>query len=185
MKTRLAVLVLAAVAGSSHAQPRGAVLAVDSIEAVVTVTNVDQAARTVTMRGPRGNLVVLQVPADAQNLGQVTPGARIRVRYSEAVALTISKGGKPSAGAAESVILSPKGGTPGGVAVRTLQASGVVDAIDYDSRYITMRGPKGGLPQSFRVPEEVKNLEQINGGDRITVSYVQAFALRMLPLERK
>ena len=182
MKTRFAILFLATVASTSYAQPRGAVLAVDSIEAVVTVTKVDQASRTVTMRGPRGNLVEMQVPEDAQNLGQVAPGARLKVRYSEAIALAVSKGGKPSVGANETVMLAPKGGTPGGVAVRTLQASGVVEAIDYDSRYVTMSGPKGGLPRSFRVPEEVKNLEQINGGDRITVAYIQAFAIRMLPM---
>lgn len=182
MKTQLAVLAFVVLAAPCHAQPRGGVLAVDSIEAVVTVTKVNQASRTVTMRGPRGNLVEMQVPEDAQNLGQVAPGARFKVRYSEAIALAVSKGGKPSVGANETVMLAPKGGTPGGIAVRTLQASGVVEAIDYDSRYITVSGPKGGFPRSFRVPDEVKNLEQVNGGDRITVAYVQAFAIRMLPM---
>jgi hypothetical protein len=164
----------------SHAQPRAGVLEVDSVEAIVTVTAVDPQARTVTIRGPRGDLALVQVPPESQNLDQVKPGARFRLRYSEAVALAITKGGKPSASADETVTLAPKGATPGGISVRRFEVSGVVDAVDYFSRYLTIRGPKGRA-HSFRVADDIKNLEQINGGDRITVSYVQALAFRMLP----
>ena len=179
----LAALLLALVS-PLHAQPRAGVLAVDSVEAIVTVVKVDQAGRIVTVRGPHGNLAAISVPAEAQNLDQVTPGARFRLRYVEALAVSIAKGGKPSADAAESVQVAPKGGTPGGIAMRTLQVSGVVDAIDYDSRYLTLRGPKGSGVHSFRVPESVKNFEQLNGGDRITVSYTQALAIRMVSAGR-
>lgn len=179
----LAALLLA-LASPLHAQPRAGVLAVDSVEAIVTVVKVDQAARVVIVRGPHGNLAAISVPAEAQNLDQVSPGARFRLRYVEALAVSIAKGGKPSADAAESVQVAPKGGTPGGIAMRTLQVSGVVDAIDYDSRYLTMRGPKGSGVHSFRVPESVKNFEQLNGGDRITVSYTQALAIRMVSAGR-
>lgn len=185
MRTLLAVASLAAAALSplSHAQPRAGVLEVDSVEAIVTVTAVDPQARTVTIRGPRGDLAVVQVPPESQNLDQVKPGARFRLRYSETLAIAIVKGGKPSASADETVTLAPKGATPGGISVRRFEVSGVVDAVDYFSRYLTIRGPKG-RPHSFRVADDVKDLEQINGGDRIAVSYVQALAFRMLPADK-
>jgi Cu/Ag efflux protein CusF len=169
-----------AFAPAAHAQPRAGAFEVDAVEAVVTVTKVDPQARTVTIRGPRGDLATLRVPDESQNLDQVKPGARFRMTYTEAAAITITKGGKPSAGADEKVQLAPKGATPGGFAVRRYEASGVVDAVDYFSRYVTIRGPKG-RPQSFRVASSFEGLEQINGGDRITVTYVEALAFRMLP----
>ena len=164
----------------AFSQPREGALTVDSVEAVVTVTKVDHAQRVVVVRGAHGDSLAISVPPEAQNLDQVSPGARFRMRYVEAMAVSIAKGGKPSADIGESVVVSPKGATPGGIVMRTLAVSGVVDAIDYDSRYITLHGPKGSGIHSYRVPDTVKNLEQINGGDRITVSYTQALALRMV-----
>src|SRR5262249_41811443 len=112
--------ILFALASPLHAQPRAGAIAADSIEAIVTVISVDQASRVVTVRGPRGNVAAISVPAEANNLDQVSPGARFRMRYVEALAVSITKGGKPSAGGDESVVVSPKGGTPGGIIMRTL-----------------------------------------------------------------
>ena len=63
------------------AQPSVAVIT-EPIEAVVTVTKVDPKGRTVTIRGPAGNLQTLSVPKDAQNLDQVKPGCRFRMIYA-------------------------------------------------------------------------------------------------------
>jgi len=49
---------------------RGAVVVGES-EAVVTVVSVDRKARTVTVRGPQGRTVTINVPPEAQNLDQV------------------------------------------------------------------------------------------------------------------
>lgn len=186
MKHAIAALAVAATCGISapaSAQPRGGV-AVEAVEAVVTVIKIDREARIVTFRGPRGNTATMNVPKEAQNLDQVKPGSRFKLRYAEAAAVAITRGGgKPGAGAEETVTLAPKGGNPGGSVVRRLQVTGVVDAIDYSSRYITLRGPQGGA-HSFRVANDVKDFEQLNGGDRITVAYTQALAIEMIPVEK-
>ena len=60
MKTLLAVAVAAlALTPAAFAQPRAGVFEVDSVEAVVTVVKVDPAARTVTVRGARGDLITV------------------------------------------------------------------------------------------------------------------------------
>ena len=164
------------------AQPKAAVVA-DQIEAVVTVTKVDAKARTVTFRGPKGNLATLQVPPESQNLGQVKPGDRFKITYAEAVAVAITRGGQPHAAVDETVQLAPKGAKPGGYKVRTFQASGVVDAIDYKSRHVAVRGPKGNT-LALPVAADVSDFDKLSVGDKITLVYSQGLALEMVAQEK-
>jgi len=159
------------------AQVKDSAMAVQEAEAVVTVTKVDKEARTVTFRGPRGNLGTLDVPKESQNFDQVKVGQQYKMKYVESVAVDIRKGGAPSATAAQEMKLNPKGAKPGGVVVRTVQVAGVVDAVDYNERYISVRGPKGNVTP-LKVAPEV-DLKQIAAGDRISVTYTAALALEM------
>jgi hypothetical protein len=149
------------------------------MEAVVVVTNVDRDARTVTVQGPKGNETMLSVPPEAQNLDQVQAGSRFKVRYMEEIAVGMSKsGGEPSASAGSTVMLAPKGGTPGGVAAKTVTASVVVEALDPASRLVTVRGPQGNS-RTIKVAEDVK-LDAIQPGDSVTVTHTQALAIQMV-----
>ena len=177
MKRIAVAAVVSSLAFVAHAQVKDRALAVQETEAVVTVTKVDQKARTVTFRGPKGNLATLAVPPESQNLDQVKPGQQYRIKYVESMIIEVRKGGKPSAGAGEAVKLAPKGAKPGGVVARTVQITGVVDAIDYTNRYVAVRGPKGNV-LSAKVADDVK-LEQFNAGDTIIVMYTEALAIEM------
>jgi len=175
----LCSLFLAAPASAQQLKD-GAIEAVQ-IEAVITVLVVDRKARTVVVRGPRGGVATLNVPKEAQNLDQVKQGSQFKVKYVEAIALSVSKGGKPAAMAGHEVKLAPKGGTPGGYAVRTAQIAGVVEAVDYTNRYVALRGPKSNVV-SLKVADDVK-LEELKAGDRIALTYVQGLAMEMIPQE--
>src|SRR5262245_15005123 len=118
----------------AQAQVKDSAVVVDEVEAVVTVSKVDPKARTVTFRGPKGGVATLQVPPEAQNLDQVKPGQQYRMKYVEAVAVAISKGGKPNATAGEQVKLAPKGSKPGGAVVRAVQVSAVIERLDLTNR---------------------------------------------------
>jgi len=172
-------LALAAPAGAQPLQS-GTVVA-QQVEAVLTVLSVDQKKREVVVRGPKGGVETLKVPPQAQNLDQVKQGSRFKVKYVEAIAVGIRKGGAPAATASEDVTLAPKGGNPGGVVVRTVHVAGVLDAIDYTNRYVAVRGPKGNTV-ALKVADDVK-LEDLAAGDRIGLTYTQALAMEMIPLE--
>jgi hypothetical protein len=167
------------IAFSALAQP-SVTLITEPVEAVVTVTKVDRKGRTVTIRGPAGNLHTLAVPKEAKNLDQVKPGDRFRMTYAEAAAVAVTKGGKAEAGLEQMVSLAPKGAKPGGYKVRTFNVSGTVEAIDYKRRQVSVRGPKGNIV-SLPVSGEVKNLESVSVGDLITVIYSEALAMEMVP----
>lgn len=163
---------------SAHAQVKDSAMAVQEAEAVVTVTKVNKDARTVTFRGPRGNLGTLDVPKESQNLDQVKVGQQYKMKYVEAVAVDIRKGGVPSAAAAQEVKLAPKGAKPGGLVVRTVQLAGVIDAVDYNERYIAIRGPKGNV-MPLKVGSDI-NMQELAAGDRISVTHTAALAIEMV-----
>jgi hypothetical protein len=162
---------------AAQAQVKDSAVVVDQTEAVVTVTAVDVEKRKVTFRGPKGGVATLTVPKEAQNLDQVKPGQQYKLKYVEAVAVEIKKGGKPAAAAAEDVKLAPKGAKPGGTVVRTVVLAGVIDAIDYTNRYVAVRGPKGNTVSLKAAPDVP--LEQLSAGDRIAVNYTEALAIEM------
>lgn len=161
------------------AQDKAAVT-VSQTEAVIKVTKIDRKARTVTFQGPRGNSRTLTVPKEAQNFDKVKVGALFRVKYVEAVAVALQKGGAPSATADRHVQLAPKGGTPGGVVVDTVTLKAKVEAIDYANREVALKGPKGNVVP-LKVSDDVQGLENVKVGDTVTVAYAQALALEMLP----
>jgi hypothetical protein len=179
MMARIAALVCSlALVPLAQAQVKDGAVVVDEVEAVVTVTKVDPKARTVTFRGPKGGIATLQVPPEAQNLDQVKPGQTYKMKYVEALAVAISKGGKPSATAGEKVKLAPKGAKPGGAVVRAVQVSAVLDAIDLTNRYVAVRGPKNNT-LALKVADDVP-LDQLSVGDRISLTYTEALAIEMV-----
>ena len=174
-----AALSVAALAPAAVAQDKGAVV-VGQTEAVVTVIKLDRKARRVTFQGPRGNQVTMIVPEEAKNLDQVRVGSLFNVKYVEAVAVSLQRGGQPSVGVDQTVRLAPKGGNPGGVVVNTARVSAKVVAIDYTDREIAVKGPQGNI-RSFRVAEEVQGFGDVKVGDSINVVYSEALALDMVP----
>ena len=179
------VLVLAAIGlgistAGVYAEDTPSAVVTEVAETVVTVTAVDQQARTVTVRRQDGELVTIQVPPESQNLDQVHPGAQFLVRYLQSVAVSISPaGGTPSADVASSVQLAEKGATPGGVITQVVTVQARVDAIDYGNRTVVLTGPEGNSVK-LAVDERVKGLNEVKVGDIVVVGYTQALAAKMI-----
>src|SRR5258706_9715417 len=182
MKSSLAIILggLALVfSGTGSAQVKDGAIAIDAVETVVTVVDVDRDARVVTFQGPQGRMGAMTVPPEAQNLDQVSPGARFRVRYIESVAIVISKGGAASASGGSSLRLAQKGDVPGGTMVNVRQITGVVETIDYGSRLLSVRGPAGNV-LVVTVGEDALGQNQIQTGDTLSLQYTESLAMRMI-----
>ena len=177
----MAAICTLAVALPGAAQEKTA-LAVSQTEAVVKVVKIDRKARTVTFEGPRGRRETLNVPKEAQNFDRVKVGHLFKMKYVEAVAVALQRGGVASASADQQVRLAPKGGTPGGVVVNTAHVTATVEAIDYANREVALKGPKGNV-MALKVADDVQGFGDVKVGDSVTVAYTQALALEMLPDE--
>ena len=164
----------------ASAQNQSDVIFTDEVETVVTVRGVHYVNRTVTVEDPDGERVTIKVPDEAQNLYQIQPGSKFKVRYAQAVAVgLLEPGQEPSAGVGEAMKLAPKGATPGGVLVRVSQISGKIVDIDYASRKILVRGPQGNL-REFVVSERVKGFENLMVGDVVGLKVTEALAMEMI-----
>jgi hypothetical protein len=148
---------------AAAAQEKAAVT-VAQTEAVVKVIKIDRKARTVTFQGPRGRTETLTVPKEAQNFDRVKVGSSFKVRYVEAAAVALQRGGTASASADRTVRLAPKGGTPGGVVVNTATLTATVEAIDYANRQVALKGPKGNV-LALRVADDLQGFNDVRVGD--------------------
>ena len=61
---------------------------------------------------------------------------------------------------------------------RVSEVTATVTAIDLPARQVTLRGPDGNL-FTVEAGEEVRNLPQVEVGDRVVVSYYEAIAAEM------
>lgn len=161
------------------AQEKDRAIVASEIETIVTVIDIDRPGRIVTVRTPEGRDLAFNVPPEAQNLDQVHPGSRFRVKYLESIAVSVRKGGSASGSASRTVQLAPKGDTPGGVVVNTRQIAGVVESIDHGSRLVSLRGPEGRI-LIFTVDDDVQGLDIVQTGDTISVEYTESLAMRMM-----
>jgi len=82
------VAVIAASAPKGQ-KPAGDVIEVVDVSAVIQA--IDPAKRTLTLKGPQGNVIPLKVDKSVKAFDQLKVGDSIHVRYTEAVAISVSK----------------------------------------------------------------------------------------------
>jgi hypothetical protein len=141
------------------------------------VEAIDTDKRTVTLRGPQGKTVSLKAPSDAQNFDQIQVGDTVQAEYLDAVALFVRKPGTaPPVEEARAVQVAPPGDRPAAVMVDTVQLSATVEAIDYDQREVTLRGPKG-TTRTVKVDPRVERLNEVKVGDEVVVRHTEAVGL--------
>jgi len=184
MKTRLSIAVITMSIIAAFAL--GAVKTVKAQQdvelgevAVITakVVAIDRVDREVTLQGPEGNVVTVEVSHAARNFDQIEIGDQVKVEYYEAVAMYVGKeGAKPDAVAGLITARAPKGEKPAGVAVETVDVSATVQAIDKKKRTVTLKGPDGKLVTT-RVDKSVEGFDNLKVGDSIHARFTEAIAI--------
>ncbi len=156
----------------------GAVL-VDVVEWSGKITAVDLTKRTVTLEGPSGRVATVNAK-NARNLDQVKVGDTVKIRYTEELAIFVRKAdAAPQATEAKAVELAPKGQKPGGVVADTIEITANVEAIDYLTRAIAVKGPLGNT-RIFKVSDAVERFNEIKVGDQVVIRVTEAIALAVV-----
>jgi hypothetical protein len=169
----------ASVAAAAGKAP-GARMAAGEVEIRARVVELDMARRLATLKGPKGNVVTLEVPAEVKNFDQVRLGDDVVVRYAAAVAARLEPAGSKS-GIRErvestSAATAASGGMPGSAAQRTVEVLVVVQALDRKARTATLRGAKRTV--SVNVPEGI-DISKIKVGDEVRAVMVEALVLNV------
>ncbi len=156
-------------------RPGGTTVNTKSITA--TVESIDYKTRTVTLKGPEGNMVTLKVGEEAKNFNKVHKGDKVTFDYYESMAVDVRKAtGAPKATEERSITRAKPGQQPGGRIETTTSITARVENVDYESRTITFRMPDGNT-KNFRVGDQVKRLKEIVPGDEVYVKYTEAVAI--------
>ena len=112
-----------------------------------------------------------------RNLDQVNVGDTVQAEYLEAVAIVVLPAGTSAAsGETQAVRVAPPGGMPAAAVVDTKQITATVEAIDYDKREVTLRGP-GGDTRTIVVDPRVERLREVKVGDEVVVRHTEAVAV--------
>ena len=161
----------------------GAVLA-DTTRVEAEVVGVDKKSRTVTLKGPEGNVFDVTVGKEVKNFPQIKVGDRVIAEYAEALALKLKKGSGLRETVEKSDMQTAKPGQKPG-AVKTREVDFVADVVDVDSKTgtVTILGAKGRI-----VKLKIKDpavLAEIKKGDQIEGTYVQATGIIVVPPQAK
>lgn len=161
----------------------GAVLA-DTTRVEAEVVGVDKKSRTVTLKGPEGNVFDVTVGKEVKNFPQIKVGDRVIAEYAEALALKLKKGSGLRETVEKSDMQTAKPGQKPG-AVKTREVDFVADVVDVDSKTgtVTILGAKGRV-----VKLKIKDpavLAEIKKGDQVEGTYVQATGIIVVPPKAK
>jgi len=155
------------------------------VTVTATVEAIDQKTRMVTLKGPQGNTVTFKAGEQVKNLAQVKVGDSVLAKYYESVAVEVKKPGeaKPGVTSQEAVTRAKPGETPKGLAVSQVTVTTTITAIDKKKPSVTLKGADGKTTTvKVRNP---KNLENVNVGDQVVITYTEALALSLEKAPKK
>jgi hypothetical protein len=159
------------------AQPSDAMR--DQITIRGTVEAVDPAARTVRIRGDRGNVVTLDIPKSTAPFDQLQVGDVVSVAYFDRVSVRLKPGGEPAVDRTEPPLTTPAPGTLPGATVASQRVTTVtITGWDPVLREVTFTGP-GGTNYSRRLLDstDAKVMAGLKVGDRVDVTRTEAVRL--------
>jgi Cu/Ag efflux protein CusF len=175
------VLALTCYSKLSAQTDEGAAAAQGAIEAEVakatfTVSAIDTAKRTVTLKGTDGTTRTVKCSKEVVNFPQIKVGDNVTVAIVESIAVAVHpKGAPPSADERGAVALAPVGAKPGGIMARTTKISAKVEAVDAAAHTVTVKGPLG-KERTFKVNPRV-DLSALKTGDEIVLRVTDALAI--------
>ncbi len=155
--------------------PGGVVVNVIAFEA--TVEGIDYQKRTVTLKGPEGNVKTFTVGKAVRNFDQIKKGDKVKAESLEEVAVFVRKASEPPmAGEVSTIGVAPKGKKPGFIDVNTTEITANVQAIDYKKRTVTLKGPEGNV-MTYKVDKSVMRFNEVKKGDQIVLRVTEALAI--------
>jgi len=153
---------------------------VDAVVVTVrgTVDAVDPEKKTVTLKGPKGNTLTLQV-RDPKKLEVIKVGDPVVARYYEALAIEVKKPGEATPGvtAEKAVATSKPGQTPAAMVGEQVTATVTVVGVDMKAHTVTVKGPEGNT-ETIKA-RDPKNIEKVKVGDLVEVTYTRALAISL------
>jgi hypothetical protein len=171
------LLEMPAMAAEMKAQDGSSSIKTETTSITSTVEKIDYQTRTVVLKGPKGDLVELQVGEEARNFDRVKKGDLVTVENSQSVALEVQKAkGEAVASETTTVTRAKPGEKPGGTVKTTGVMTVRVEAINYTTREATLKLADGSI-MNITVGPQVKRLNEVHKGDEVIVRYTTTVSI--------
>lgn len=192
LKQFLAVSTIAAACALPAVAQTGAVVskgpgvagAAQTVHLAATITAIDPATRSITLKGPEGKEVTVNAGPQVKNFAQMKVGDQVNVAYTEALTLELKKGGGKAVARTEQAGAAgaKPGDRPAGLVGR--QVTVVADVVDVNpaTQTVTLRGPQRTVELKVRDPEQFKLVAK---GDQVEATYTEAVAVEVTPAAKK
>ncbi len=155
------------------------------VNLTATVKAIDLDKRLVTLQGPKGNEVTVEVGEEAKNLPQVKVGDQVKVKYYEALAFRVVPPGQaaPPPSATSAVATAQPGQKPAAVGGHEVTVTVTVEAINQKAGTVTFKGPQGN--SKTVKAQDPNNLKLIKVGDQVEITYTEALAISVEQAKKK
>lgn len=148
-----------------------------TVEMSAQVVGIDKATRTVTLKGPKGNVVDVVAGDEVKNFDQIQLNDFVVARYIQALSLEVkkTKAGVRSSAESSGAARAQPGQRPAGVVAREVTVIADVIAVDPKNMTVTLKGPKGNIVNlQVQNPDHFKVVKK---GDQVEATYTEALAL--------
>ena len=142
------------------------------------VESVNKETREIKVVDANGKIHKFVAGDMVANFDQIEPRDRIVTEYLESVAVFVVPQGTPSMGDMGLVEVAPLGEKPGVAMADTFMVAATIDAIDADTRVVTLRG-EDGFQTALRVANDV-NLDEVKVGDEVRMRVTEAVAIKVV-----
>jgi hypothetical protein len=139
----------------------------ESVTMKASIEAIDKTARSLTLKGPRGNLVTLHATENLKRFDQLKVGDVITATFTLAVAARIRKPGEPEPKEVKDAF-TPFKDKLGGKAYAEQTVTVSVEEIDRSASSVTVKTSDGRV-LSFRV-KNAANLQNLKIGDQVDIT---------------
>ena len=140
-----------------------------------TVEAIDHGNRTVTLKGPKGNYVTIDVPANVTRFDSIKVGDKLTATYYENVVLNVQRPGEKPRDSAAAAVTKSDSSKPGATASKQRTITAEITAIDMKVPSISFKGPNGWA-YSSKV-EDKDALSKVKVGDKVDITWTEALLI--------
>lgn len=137
-----------------------------------SVEAIDHGNRTVTLKGPKGNYVTIDVPPGVQRFDSIKVGDKLTATYYENLVLSLQKAGSKPKDSAEAALTRSDSTKPGVTASKQRTITAEITAIDMKVPSISFKGPNNWA-YSSKV-EDKDALSKVKVGDKVDITWTEA-----------
>jgi hypothetical protein len=126
----------------------------------------------VSLKGPKGNYVTIDVPANVARFDSIKVGDKLTATYYENIVLNVLKPGEAPRDTAQAAVTRSDSAKPGATAAKQRTITAEITAIDMKVPSISFKGPNGWAYSSKVQDKDA--LSKVKVGDKVDITWTEA-----------